>query len=74
MESFKFGRSAAMEGNLAPLEGTLTRSSRDFGLSLESEEVPRHRRGAAGGGDQPAAGPVAKLGQRKGQRRDHLDR
>jgi hypothetical protein len=40
LESSKFGRSAYEEGNLAPLEGTLTRSSRDFGLSVEGEDVP----------------------------------
>ena len=39
LESFKFGGSPARAGNLAPIAGTLTRSSTDFGLSVESEEV-----------------------------------
>ncbi len=38
LQSSKSGNAIA-EGNLAPIAGTLTRSSTDFGLSLENEEV-----------------------------------
>jgi hypothetical protein len=40
LESSKSG-TAISEGNLAPITGTLTRSSTDFGLSVENEEVVR---------------------------------